>query len=178
MLVTPTHVKSTMFQNNLRQMLFKNHRRLFLDLDGVFADYDAHYHKQFGHHCGSVPDDVMWANVHSLPQFFYDLPLMPGAADFFTEVQHLNPIFITACPEENYANIARYKRLWVRELLSPTALVLPMRHGSKKYLFADPGDILIDDFHANTTPWQIAGGVGILHTEFDQTRRELIAALI
>jgi len=48
--------------------------------------------------------------------------------------------------------------------------------GRNKWLFMhQPGDVLIDDFAKNIGPWDAAGGVGILHRSFAETRAALAA---
>lgn len=144
--------------------------RLYLDLDGVMADFDAHFPAVFGLDHRSMADDAMWAAINAHPSYFRDLPPCPGAIEFFREIEHLEPIILTACPRTNYANAATQKRAWVREHLSSTITILPVMGGRNKPLFMHAlGDILIDDFERNTDAWFKAGGVPILHRSFPVT---------
>ena len=34
--------------------------QLFVDMDGVLADFDAHYHARFGVRCSTAADNVDW----------------------------------------------------------------------------------------------------------------------
>lgn len=148
--------------------------RLYLDLDGVMADFDAHFPAVFGLDHRSMADDAMWEKINAHPSFFRDLPPCPGAIEFYREIAHLDPIVLTACPRTNYANAATQKRAWVREHLAPYVTVLPVMGGHNKPLFMHaPGDILIDDLAKNINAWREAGGVGILHNGFANTRHEL-----
>lgn len=143
---------------------------LFLDLDGVLADFDGAFPVVFGMDHKSMADEDMWEKINAHPSFFRDLPPMPGALEFFRKVEHLDPIILTACPKNNYAHVAKQKREWVREHLSDDVLVLPVMGGSNKPLFMrHEGDILIDDFIRNVNAWEGAGGVGILHHDFALT---------
>jgi 5'-nucleotidase len=152
--------------------------RLFPDLDGVMADFDAAFPAVFGLDHRSMADDDMWLKINGHPSFFYDLPLMPGAMEFFRSIEALDPIILTACPKSNYAHVATQKRAWVRAHLSTSVLVLPVRGGTSKPLFMHaPGDILIDDFLKNTEAWVSAGGVAILHRNFADTSAMLDAAI-
>lgn len=149
-------------------------RRLYLDLDGVMADFDAYFPALFGLDHRSMADDAMWKIINAHPSYFRDMPPCPGALEFFAEIAPLSPIVLTACPKTNYANAAIQKRAWVREHLSPDVIVLPVMGGRHKPLFMHaPGDILIDDFEKNTRAWDESGGVAVLHREFDGTRRRL-----
>ena len=143
---------------------------VFLDLDGVMADFDAHFHATFGLDHKSLADDEMWERINAHPSYFRDMPPMPGALEFFTAIAPLNPIILTACPRTNYAHAARQKREWVREHLGEDVMVLPVMGGHNKPLFMHRrGDVLIDDFERNADAWTKAGGVAILHTRFDVT---------
>lgn len=160
--------------------------RLYLDLDGVFADFDRHYADLFGHYHKAIPDAELWGKIHSMPTFFRDMPVCPGAKEFFFDVRksYLWGDFaelsvLTACPKEAYAHVAGQKREWVREHLSRFVTVLPVAGGSSKPLFMhEPGDILIDDFERNTKAWEAAGGRAILHAgDFELTRAALKSLL-
>ncbi|MGO4738601.1 hypothetical protein AB4099_18785 [Bosea sp. 2KB_26] len=148
--------------------------RLYLDLDGVMADFDAHFPAVFGLDHRGMADDAMWQTINAHPSYFRDMPPCPGAIEFFREIAHLDPIVLTACPRTNYANAATQKRAWVREHLSTSITVLPVMGGHNKPLFMHaPKDILIDDFRRNTEAWSAAGGVSILHQDFRDTRLQL-----
>lgn len=149
-------------------------RRIYLDLDGVMADFDGSFPRVFGLDHRNMADDEMWAKINSHPTFFRDLPPMDGALEFFWSIERLKPIILTACPKSNYAHVAMQKREWVREHLSPDVQVLPVMGGANKPLFMHaPGDILIDDYRRNTEAWATAGGFAILHREFEKTRSTL-----
>ncbi|MCZ4500974.1 MAG: hypothetical protein JWQ74_3529 [Marmoricola sp.] len=144
--------------------------RLYLDLDGVMADFDAHFPATFGLDHRSLADDDMWGQINAHPSYFRDMPPCPGAKAFFDSISWLDPIILTACPKSNYAHVARQKRAWVREHLSTTSIILPVMGGRNKPLFMHaPGDILIDDFERNIIAWQDEGGRGIQHADFGTT---------
>ena len=141
--------------------------RVFLDLDGVMADFDAYFPALFGVDHRDLADDVMWEQITSAGTFFRDMPVCPGALDFFDDLKALNvPVSIlTACPKSNYAHVATQKREWVREHLGTDVTVIPTAGGTAKPLFMHAaGDILIDDFDRNCASWAKAGGLGIHHT--------------
>lgn len=155
-------------------------KTLFLDLDGVMADFDGEFPRVFGLDHRDLADDEMWAKINSHPNFFRSLPPMAGALDFFGSVKYFNPVILTACPKSNYAHVAAQKRAWVREHLSPNCVVLPVLGGHNKPLFMHrPGDILIDDFGKNCVAWREHGGVAIKHEgDWKQTKRALIDAFM
>lgn len=152
---------------------------LYVDLDGVMADFDGAFPAVFGLDHRSLADDDMWLHINGHASFFRDLPPMDGAIEFFRSIEHLRPVILTACPKSNYAHVAAQKRAWVREHLSSTCLVLPVLGGRHKPLFMhQPGDILIDDFGKNCAAWTEAGGTAIKHEgDWTATRAALAAAL-
>ncbi len=153
-------------------------RTLYVDLDGVMADFDGAFPSVFGLDHRSLADEEMWGHINSHPSFFRDLPPMPGAVEFFRSIEHLNPVILTACPKSNYPHVAAQKRAWVREHLSATCLVLPVMGGRHKPLFMhQAGDVLIDDFGKNCAAWDEAGGIAIKH-EGDWTATRLALARI
>lgn len=154
-------------------------RRLYLDLDGVMADFDAHFPALFGVDHRELLDDDMWGIINAHPSYFRDMPVCDGAKEFFAWLSaYGDPIILTACPKSNYAHVARQKREWVREHLCENATVLPVMGGRNKPLFMHAaGDILIDDFERNIDAWQDEGGVGILHKDFRATRSAVSSVL-
>lgn len=152
--------------------------RLYLDLDGVMADFDAHFPATFGLDHRGIADDALWATINAHPSYFRDMPPCPGAVAFFRTIEHLDPIILTACPKSAYAHVARQKRAWVREHLSKDVVILPVMGGKSKPLFMHaPGDILIDDFTRNTDAWTAEGGIAILHKTFAETSAKLRTSL-
>lgn len=144
--------------------------RIYVDMDGVMANFDAHFPSVFGLDHRGMADDDMWLKINAHPSYFRDMPIFEGAMGFFRAIQHLDPLIITACPKSNYQHVAMQKREWVREHLSADITVLPVLGGRNKPLFMHaPGDVLIDDWRRNTEAWSAAGGFSILHREFHLT---------
>ena len=139
-------------------------RRLYLDLDGVFADFDAAFPAVFGLDHRTMADDAMWERINAHPSFFADLPMCSGADVMWWAFEHLQPTILTACPRTNYAHVARQKRAWVQRYFGADVTVLPVLGGHNKPLFMHaPGDVLVDDFEKNCTAWAKEGGVAVLH---------------
>lgn len=153
-------------------------KRIFLDLDGVMADFDAHFPATFGLSHRYLADDDMWRIINAHPTYFLDMPMCRGAREFFYDIVHLQPVILTACPKSAFENSARQKRAWVAMNLSPDLPVITTRGGAEKPShMTQPGDILIDDYPRNTHAWAAAGGVAILHMAFEETRAALNEAL-
>jgi 5'-nucleotidase len=149
-------------------------RHLYIDLDGVMADFDEYFLSEFGVVSSMLDDATMWKWINKHGYFFRNLPVMDHAVDFFRSVEHLNPFILTACPRTDYEVAAIQKRQWVYEHLSETVTVIPMLGGKHKCLFMhSPGDVLIDDFEKNCIPWRKMGGVAIHHKNFDETKKQM-----
>ncbi len=157
-------------------------RRIYLDLDGVMADFDKSFTDTFGvDHRNGMPKKEMWQYVHSKDSFFHDLPAIPGAMKAWDDwLYEYEPIILTACPSSAYEHVARQKREWVRRHLGKNVLVLPVNGSESKPLFmSNQGDILIDDWGKNIAAWEEAGGVGIkFENNWEDTRLELVRKYI
>jgi hypothetical protein len=150
--------------------------RLFLDLDGVLADYDKaatqvlggdHYKFEFIH-----GKDVYWQLLHQSGRFFEDLLPMPDAMTLWYTVRRFKPVILTALPRTNAERTDMQKRSWVREWLGADVEVITCATADKpNYCF--PGDILVDDRTINRAPWEAQGGHYVHHT----SAAESIAAL-
>lgn len=152
--------------------------RIYLDLDGVMADFDTHFVDYFGVDPQSLDDDVMWKMINSYHDFYANLPLMEDALELFDALwysSHFDDMSIlTACPKSNYKNAAIQKRGWVRKNLAENITVIPMLGGANKALFMhEPGDILIDDMEKNCKAWEELGGIAIVHKNAADTLAKL-----
>lgn len=151
-------------------------RRIFIDLDGVMADFDVHFRNLFDcdppSKSGGIKDEEMWKLIHGHGEFFITMPLFDGAKEFFDAFAQrgFDPIILTAASKGHYHEMARQKRIWVREHLTTEHLILPVWGSASKTLFMHaPGDILIDDFEKNCKRWTDAGGTAIHHKTFAET---------
>lgn len=158
-------------------------RTLFLDLDGVLADFDGYFEAIYGTdphtYCDTHGDDAMWALIHAHPYgFFASLPPCRGAHRFYAEAARWSPIVLTACPPSRYADVAAQKRAWIRNWLGDVPMLPTHGAKAKPFFMHATGDILIDDFAKNIERWRDFGGVGIHHTgDFSATLAALYAEI-
>lgn len=142
--------------------------RIFLDLDGVLADFDKGagiiletdniYKWEFIH-----GGDRFWEVLNSFPNFFGSLPLMPDAMELWWAVRERKPTILTALPRQDAASVDAQKRAWVAKYLGSDVEVITCKTKDKPK-FCRTGDILIDDRSVNREAWNAAGGTYILHT--------------
>ena len=94
-----------------------NRVRLFLDCDGVLADFDAGARALLG----MTPAKFearhgrreFWRRIAMAPNFYQTLPEMPDARRLFDAVEHLQPTILTGLPVGNWA--APQKVAWAAE---------------------------------------------------------------
>lgn len=149
-------------------------KKVYLDLDGVIFDFDSHFFNLFGLISKELDDSILWNKVKTHGSFFETMPAFDGAKEFVSTLKEkFDVTILTACPKTDYRSAAIQKRHAVNKL-GLDVPVIPMLGGSNKCLFMNaPGDILIDDYEKNLISWKELGGIGILHTSFEQTLFEL-----
>jgi 5'(3')-deoxyribonucleotidase len=140
---------------------------LYLDLDGVLADFD----KAAGSAMGT--DNIykyefvwgtgkFWDKINDNPLFFADLMPMDDCDELMSEVHHLRPVILTAIPSTNGERVAKQKRRWVEEYIGDYKVITCATKDKPNY--CEPGDILIDDRAVNRDAWIAKGGIYIIHT--------------
>lgn len=146
--------------------------KLYIDLDGVLADFDKKKLEIFG--TLDVQDEIMWPVIHKYePYFFLDLELKPDAIILFKYCKQFSPIILTALPKKNSEVCEKQKRSWVKDHLGEIQVITCFREEKQKY--SVPGAILIDDNKNNIREWNMWGkwnipsGFGILHNNAQET---------
>jgi hypothetical protein len=148
-------------------------RQLYLDCDGVLADFDKGatavlglppraYEKRHG--LGRF-----WQKLAQAPDFYFGLPLMPDALELFEAVRHLHPIILTGLPRGNWA--ADQKVRWAAQYFPGTRIITTMARDKRDH--AREGDVLVDDQEKHRHLWEGAGGIFVHH----RSARQTLAAL-
>lgn len=136
--------------------------RLFLDCDGVLADFDAGVEKLLGMSARDFERrhsrGAFWGRLAKAPDFYARLPLMSDANALFEAVKHLHPTILTGLPLGKWA--APQKVAWAEEHFPGTPVITCMARD--KHRFMDPGDVLVDD-HENHRAAYEAHGVHFIH---------------
>ena len=57
--------------------------KIFIDLDGVMADFETYFEDYYGFRHDSVSDAEMWKHIGDHENFFGNLPLMTDAKNFW-----------------------------------------------------------------------------------------------
>jgi hypothetical protein len=150
-------------------------RQLYLDCDGVLADFEKGATAILGlppkrfeerHGLGKF-----WQKLASAPDFYFSLPLLPGAQRLFDAVKHLDPIILTGLPRGNWA--ADQKMRWAAQYFPGVKMITCMARDKRDH--AREGDVLVDDNSKFRHLWEQAGGIFIHHKQVDKTLEELRA---
>lgn len=151
----------------------KQDRRLYLDCDGVLADFERGAHTLLGMSVEAFQQrhgiGAFWKRLATAPDFYAQLPLMPGAMELFEAVRHLDPVILTGLPRGNWA--APQKVQWARRHFPGTRIITTMAADKRNH--CDPGDVLVDDLLKHRHLWEGAGGVFIHHRTVADTLRQL-----
>ena len=152
---------------------------IFLDMDGVVADFDGYAEPIVGYRTpgGIRYNDLDWKKISSNKRLYSQLAKCPNADRVVNAVlciadgYHYEVRFLTAIPRQNDVPWAFWDKIKWAERYYSNIPVWFGPHSNEKCLHCCPGDILIDDRASNVHEWTTAGGIGILHhdTTLDNT---------
>jgi 5'' nucleotidase, deoxy (Pyrimidine), cytosolic type C protein (NT5C). len=147
--------------------------QLYLDCDGVLADFDRAATELLGMSPRAFEKRrgiaAFWQALALHPDFYGTLPLIPDAMDLFDAVRHLSPVILTGLPRGSWA--APQKVRWAAEHFPGTRVLTVMAVHKCKHCHV--GDILVDDQLRHAHLWEGAGGLFVHH----QTAAETVAKL-
>ncbi|MFI4963859.1 MAG: hypothetical protein ACHP9T_00695 [Caulobacterales bacterium] len=138
-------------------------RQIYLDCDGVLADFDRSAETILG-----APSRIFetrhgagpfWRRLANADGFFENLDPMPDAFELYEAVRAKAPVILTGMPHGKWAE--PQKRRWAARhfpgvpVIATTA-VLKRQH-------CQPGDVLVDDRDQHRRLWEQAGGLFIHH---------------
>jgi hypothetical protein len=148
-------------------------RQLYLDCDGVLADFDKGATAALGMHPRAFEKSHgpgrFWAKLARAPDFYFGLPLLDGATELFEAVRHLDPIILTGLPQGNWA--ADQKVRWAAKYFPGTRIIATLARDKRKH--AKEGDVLVDDQIRHAHLWEEMGGVFIHHRSVAETVHRL-----
>jgi len=147
--------------------------QVWVDCDGVLADFDSHVTKLTGVRPREFEDSVgtpgFWKHLQGIPKFYREMPLMPDARILMDGLKALRPIILTGCPLGEWAEAQ--KMAWARDHFPGVPMITCM--SKDKFIYCQPGDILIDDYSKYMSPWISAGGTFIKHISAERSLKEV-----
>lgn len=144
--------------------------KIYLDMDGVLADFFAEYAKLAGVTSGSYRDIPPAKADPTLNQmigtdFFHRLPKFPTADGLVALALSYTPTYaICSSPlRGDHANSEKWKREWIKDNLSPLPSEIVITGMKEHWAVNKDGspNILIDDRGENIRKWIARGGIGI-----------------
>ena len=97
------------------------------------------------------------------------MPWMPDGEQLYN---YIKPNLYSLLSSPSYDNSSRLgKRLWVKNKIPGTKLILAARKNKQDY--SEENTILIDDLKPTINEWNAKGGIGILHTSAESTIQQL-----
>jgi 5'(3')-deoxyribonucleotidase len=147
--------------------------RLFLDCDGVLADFGKGVHDLLGMSAKQFIDrhgrGAFWRELAKAPNFYGSLAEMPDARILFEAVKHLKPAILTGLPTGSWA--APQKVTWAAEHFPGVPIITCM--AADKHLHMHPGDVLVDDREKHRAAYEQAGVVFVHHRNAEDSLRQL-----
>lgn len=155
-----------MKKRTVPQIDFNPFKGFYLDLDGVFADFDRRFYQITNKWPHEVEKKQLWKVINYQPDFFYSLPMMEDAHHLWEYTKQFNPIFLTGLPAKQGGKEQKIR--WVAEKFGPEweCIVLPKRD---KQLHSGPDRVLIDDTLINIDQWSSKGGHAVHHKDVWKT---------
>ena len=143
-------------------------KNIYLDMDGVIADFDKRYQELFKITTKEAERDKKW--IQFFDKFIQDrhfatLELM----DYLKGTGIPITILSSTSSDKRDPLIRPQKMEWLsKHKIDFPVILVPGAHLKKDY--ATPNCILIDDTAKNIDGWRREGGIGILHESFFHTR--------
>ena len=147
---------------------------LYCDMDGVLVDFEKRFEDTTGLSPNAFRDkyglDKFWKLIDDEGvRFWVGMPWMPDGKQLY---DYIKPNLYSLLSSPSWDNSSRLgKRLWVRNNIPGTKLILAARKNKQDY--AKENSILIDDLKPTIDEWNAKGGIGILHTSAASTIKQL-----
>ena len=159
-------------------------KTIFLDMDGVVADFNGYAKELVGYTApGKRYPEEDWDKIKANPRLYREIPVIEGSEYFVERVRQLAnendmPLkFLSAVPRQNDVGWVFWDKIeWVKTYFPGIPLWFGP-YSRDKHVHCVNADILIDDREDNIQDWTTAGGIGILHTDFITSIQELEGVL-
>lgn len=136
--------------------------RLFLDLDGVLADFDAGVLALTGRAPEAQKPGAMWGAIARAPEFFARLAFAADGEALWAFCRPFAPTILTGLPLGDWAE--PQKRRWVQAMLGDDVPVIACM-ACDKHRWSGAGHVLVDDRDRARGPWLQAGVTFVHHVD-------------
>jgi deoxypyrimidine-specific 5' nucleotidase type C protein (NT5C) len=147
--------------------------RLFLDADGVLADFDEGARRLLGMDLRKFEAKhgrgAFWKRLANAKNFYGTLPEMADARLLFDGVKHLDPTILTGLPLGRWA--APQKVEWSAAHFPGVPIITCMARDKHKHM--KPGDVLVDDRENHRAAYEAAGVLFVHHKSAAESLRQL-----
>jgi hypothetical protein len=152
--------------------------KLFLDLDGVLADFDAGVRKVTGRSPEALAVREMWPRLARADRFFERLDWTADGRALWLATAHLSPVILTGVPHGGWAEAQ--KRAWCARELGPGVPVATCLARDKplkaRDFFTPPAiPVIVDDREKHKPGWEAEGGIFIVHRRASDSLAALAA---
>lgn len=151
-------------------------RQIYLDCDGVLADFDKAAQAILG-----MPSHAFealrgagqfWKRLAAADGFFEHLELLPDAGELYEAVRAKDPVILTGMPHGAWAE--PQKRAWAARHFPGVPVITTTAALKREH--CHPGDVLVDDRDQHRGLWETEGGLFIHHRSARQSIQALRAA--
>jgi len=159
--------------------------KVFVDMDGVLADFFGSWAKLMGKKDWRQIDDIPAGldKIKKKDNFWLDLPLTSNAKNLLALIKLVKGKYtILSSPLPGDPNSEPHKREWIKNNLNffPPENVI-ITHDKQNFATNNDGsaNVLIDDYGTNIQKWESAGGVGFKHKDhkFERTANNIKKAM-
>lgn len=153
---------------------------IYVDLDGVLADFGGAIQSRFNKSVDDMKPKEMWPRImqwnRDIEPWFESLDKCKDADELWSFVVNtygLENVAILTSAGTTPADAPQQKRRWVAKYFGPEVRVFVTSTSKEKAQYASYAAILIDDRKQCTEPFAKAGGRTILHKNAKNTIENL-----
>lgn len=149
--------------------------QLFLDMDGVLADFDKRALEILGMKPSIFEErygsEAFWIILQNTPDFYNSFDMMIDAPFLLEAVKHLDPIILTGVPATKMELAVANKRVWAGRMIGLVPVITCRSRDKSNWCL--PGDVIVDDRTEYRHLWEQKGGIWVTHTSAWNSIKEL-----